>query len=69
MELQAAILLITVFFLLLMFNVPMSYGIIASAFVAMTAFLSVNFGTFVSAQKVIAGIDSFSLIAVPFFIF
>lgn len=68
MELQAAILLITVFFLLLMFNVPVSYGIIASAFVAMTAFLSVNFGTFVSAQKVIAGIDSFSLIAVPFFI-
>lgn len=68
MELQAAILLITVFFLLLMFNVPVSYSIIASAFVTITAFLSLNFGTFVSAQKVIAGIDSFSLIAVPFFI-
>ena len=68
MELQAAILLITVFFLLLIFNVPVSYSIIASAFVTITAFLSFNFGTFVSAQKVIAGIDSFSLIAVPFFI-
>jgi len=68
MELQAAILLITVFFLLLILNVPVSYSIIASAFVTITAFLSFNFGTFVSAQKVIAGIDSFSLIAVPFFI-
>lgn len=68
MELQAAILLITVFFLLLVFDVPVSYSIIASAFVTITAFLSFGFGTFVSAQKVIAGIDSFSLIAVPFFI-
>ena len=68
MELQAAILLIVTFFLLLAFAVPVSYSIIAAAFVAITAFLSPQFGTFVSAQKVIAGIDSFSLIAVPFFI-
>jgi tripartite ATP-independent transporter DctM subunit len=68
MELQAAILLIIVFFLLLAYAVPVSYSIIAAAFVAITAFLSPQFGTFVSAQKVIAGIDSFSLIAVPFFI-
>lgn len=68
MELQAAILLIITFFLLLAFAVPVSYSIIAAAFVAITAFLSPQFGTFVSAQKVIAGIDSFSLIAVPFFI-
>lgn len=68
MELQAAILLVVVFFLLLAFSVPVSYSIIASAFITITAFLSLQFGTFVSAQKVIAGIDSFSLIAVPFFI-
>lgn len=68
MVLQAAILLLIVFFLLLAFSVPVSYSIIASAFVTITAFLGPQFGTFVSAQKVIAGIDSFSLIAVPFFI-
>jgi tripartite ATP-independent transporter DctM subunit len=68
MELQAAVLLIVTFFLLLAYAVPVSYSIIAAAFVAITAFLSPQFGTFVSAQKVIAGIDSFSLIAVPFFI-
>lgn len=68
MVMQAAILLLIVFFLLLAFSVPVSYSIIASAFVTITAFLTPQFGTFVSAQKVIAGIDSFSLIAVPFFI-
>lgn len=68
MELQAAILLVTSFALLLIFSVPVSYSIIASAFITITAFLTPQFGTFVSAQKVIAGIDSMSLIAVPFFI-
>lgn len=68
MELQAAILLVVSFALLLMFSVPVSYSIVASAFITITAFLTPQFGTFVSAQKVIAGIDSLSLIAVPFFI-
>lgn len=68
MELQAAILLVVSFALLLIFSVPVSYSIIASAFITITAFLTPQFGTFVSAQKVIAGIDSMSLIAVPFFI-
>lgn len=68
MELQAAILLVVSFALLLMFSVPVSYSIVASAFITITAFLTPQFGMFVSAQKVIAGIDSLSLIAVPFFI-
>lgn len=64
MELQAAILLVVSFALLLMFSVPVSYSIVASAFITITAFLTPQFGMFVSAQKVIAGIDSLSLIAV-----
>lgn len=68
MEIQAAILLVIVFFLMLAFSVPVSYSIIAAALVAIVAFLSPGFGAFVSAQRMVSGIDSFSLIAVPFFI-
>ncbi len=68
MEIQAAILLVIVFFLMLAFSVPVSYSIIVAALVAIVAFLSPGFGAFVSAQRMVSGIDSFSLIAVPFFI-
>ena len=68
MEVQAAILLVIIFFLMLAFSVPVSYSIIISALVTIVAFLTPGFGVFVSAQKMVSGIDSFSLIAVPFFI-
>lgn len=68
MEIQAAILLVIVFFLMLAFSVPVSYSIIVAALVAIVAFLSPGFGAFVSAQRMVSGIDSFSLIAVTFFI-
>lgn len=68
MELQAGIILIIAFFLLLAFRVPVSYCIIISAFTTITMFLTPAFGLFVSAQKVVGGIDSFTLLAVPFFI-
>ena len=68
MEIQAAILLVIVFFLMLAFSVSVSYSIIVSALVTIVAFLTPGFGVFVSAQKMVSGIDSFSLIAVPFFI-
>ncbi len=68
MQIQAALLLVISFFLLLFFGVPVSYSIIISAFLTITAFLTPQFGTFVAAQNVVTGVDSFSLIAVPFFI-
>lgn len=68
MELQAALMLVIVFFLLLAFSVPVSYSIIISALITITGFLSPSFGVFVSAQKLVGGIDSFTLLAVPFFI-
>lgn len=68
MELSAALMLVIVFFLMLAFSVPVSYSIIASALITIIAFLTPTFGMFVSAQKIVGGMDSFTLLAVPFFI-
>ena len=68
MELQVGLLLIIVFFTLLIFNVPISFSIVLSALGAMVYCLTPKFGMFVSAQKLATGMDSFTLIAVPFFI-
>lgn len=68
MQIQAAVVLIIVFFLLLAYGVPVSFSIISSALVTVIMFLTPGFGMFISAQKLVGGIDSFSLLAVPFFI-
>lgn len=68
MQIQAAIVLVIVFFLLLAYGTPVSFSIISAALVTIIMFLSPNFGMFISAQKLVGGIDSFSLLAVPFFI-
>lgn len=68
MELSAALMLVIVFFLMLAFSVPVSYSIIVSALITIIAFLTPSFGMFVSAQKIVGGMDSFTLLAVPFFI-
>ena len=46
----------------------MSFSIISAALVTIIMFLSPGFGMFISAQKLVGGIDSFSVLAVPFFI-
>jgi len=68
MEISAAIVLLILFVFLLAMGVPVSFSIISSAVVTITMFLSPQFGVFISAQKLATGIDSFSLLAVPFFI-
>ena len=68
MEIQAAIVLGVVFFLLMAYGIPVSFSIISSALITIIMFLSPNFGMFISAQKLVGGIESFSLLAVPFFI-
>ena len=68
MELQAAIVLVILFFFLLAMSVPVSFSIIASAMITIIMFLTPQFGMFISAQKLVSGIDSFTLLAVPFFI-
>ena len=69
MEIQAAILLVIVFFLMLAFSVPVSYSIIVSALVTIVAFLTPGFGVFVSAQKMVSGIDSLFSDCSTYFLF
>lgn len=68
MQLQAALVLIILFFFLLAMSVPVSFSIITSALITIIMFLTPQFGMFISAQKLVSGIDSFTLLAVPFFI-
>lgn len=68
MQLEAAIVLVIIFFFMLAMSVPVSFSIITAALVTIIMFLNPSFGMFISAQKLVSGIDSFSLLAVPFFI-
>ena len=68
MEIQAAIVLVLVFFLMLAMSVPVSFSIISASLLTIIMFLTPGFGMFVSAQKIVSGIDSFTLLAVPFFV-
>ena len=68
MQIQAAIVLVVIFFFMQAMSVPISFTIIASALITIIMFLNPQFGMFISAQKMASGIDSFSMLAVPFFI-
>lgn len=66
--LQIGLLLLGSFFLLLALSVPVSISLIISSIVTVMANLPLDLGTFVACQKMVSGVDSFSLLAVPFFI-
>ena len=68
MEIQAAIVLVLVFFLMLAMSVPVSFSIISASLLTIIMFLTPGFGMFVSTQKIVSGIDSFTLLDVPFFV-
>lgn len=68
MEMQAALVLVILFAITLALKVPVSFSIITSSLVTIIMFLTPKFGVFTAAQKLVTGIDSFSLLAVPFFI-
>ena len=51
MEIQAAIVLVLVFFLMLAMSVPVSFSIISASLLTIIMFLTPGFGMFVSAQK------------------
>ena len=59
MEIQAAIVLVLVFFLMLAMSVPVSFSIISASLLTIIMFLTPGFGMFVSAQKIVSGIGSF----------
>ncbi|RVU54719.1 TRAP transporter large permease [Anaerosphaera multitolerans] len=60
-----AILLFGVFFVLLFLSVPIGYAIGISSLIAMVTFTDMP--TLMIAQNAVAGVDSFPLLAIPFF--
>lgn len=68
MALQASLVLVFVFTLLLLFSVPISFSIVIASLVTIITIMPMDMAIFTAAQKMVTGIDSFSLLAVPFFI-
>ncbi|MHC8495305.1 TRAP transporter large permease [Thalassospira sp. SM2505] len=64
----AAIVLFVLFFGLLALGTPISIAIGVSSVVTGFAYLPSSVISFVSAQKMFSGIDSFTLLAIPFFV-
>ncbi|WP_277820711.1 TRAP transporter large permease subunit [Dubosiella muris] len=62
------ILLFAVFGILLLAGVPISISILISSIVTALSSLSWDQVTFITMQKMCAGVESFSLLAVPLFI-
>jgi tripartite ATP-independent transporter DctM subunit len=57
-----------VFFLLLLINVPIALAIIAATLTAMLVTIDTLPALTTVAQRMVAGVDSFALLAIPFFI-
>ncbi len=69
MEWQATITLFTIFIVLMAFSVPISFAIgIATMFTFMVINMSFDQAIFIVAQQMASGLDSFTLLAIPFFI-
>ena len=67
MELHVGFILVSLFFTLLVFRVPISFCLILSSLGGITYCLTPKFGIFVAAQKFVAVIDFFTLLEVHFF--
>ncbi|MFD1696258.1 TRAP transporter large permease [Roseibium aestuarii] len=65
---SAALLLFGVFGLLTAIGVPVAFAIGASAAVTFLLFMDFNQSVFIVAQQMASGLDSFTLLAIPFFI-
>lgn len=68
MALTAGLILLISFVILLVIGVPISVCIGISAVITTASVVPLDIGIFTAAQKVFSGIDSFSLLAVPFFV-
>lgn len=68
MVLQATLILVLVFAVLLAVGIPIAICIAVASLATVLLVLPFDVAVFTSAQKMVASLDSFSLIAVPFFI-
>lgn len=64
----ASLILISVFGVLALLGIPLAVAITAAAIAALLLVLPFDMALFTSAQKMLASLDSFTLLAVPFFI-
>lgn len=68
MALQSSLILIGVFALFTALGIPLAIAIVAAAIAGAMLLTPFDMALFTSAQKMAASLDSFSLLAVPFFI-
>jgi tripartite ATP-independent transporter DctM subunit len=68
MTLTAGLILLSVFFVLLLIGVPIAISIAGSSIATMLILFPFDVAVFTSAQKMVTGLDSFALLAVPFFV-
>ncbi|MBZ5749651.1 TRAP transporter large permease [Metabacillus rhizolycopersici] len=68
MTLTAGIILLAVFFILLFAGVPIAISIAGASIATMLIIFPFDVAVFTSAQKMVTGLDSFALLAVPFFV-
>ncbi|MFK3939367.1 TRAP transporter large permease [Alkalihalobacillus sp. NPDC078783] len=68
MALLAGISLVVIFIILLLIGVPIAISIAGASIVTMFIIAPFDVAIFTSAQKMVTGIDSFTLLAVPFFL-
>lgn len=64
----ASLILISVFGIMTLIGIPIALSITAAAIAAVLLVLPLDMALFTSAQKMMTSLDSFSLLAVPFFI-
>ncbi|WP_033541136.1 TRAP transporter large permease [Planococcus sp. CAU13] len=68
MALQAGLVLAAVFILLLILSVPISFSIVIASLVTALLVLPPDLAVYMASQTLVTGLDSFTLLAVPFFI-
>lgn len=68
MELISAFILFGSFGLLMVLGVPIAFAIGIASVVTFALFMTVDQSIFITAQQIASGLDSFTLLAIPFFI-
>ena len=64
----ASLILISVFAFMAILGVPLAVSLVAASLAAVTLVVPLDMALFTAAQKMMGSLDSFSLLAVPFFI-
>jgi len=68
MDIQSVLVLFGTFALLMVLGVPIAFAIGLAAFATFLLFMSFDQSVYIVAQQVASGLDSFTLLAIPFFI-